>query len=296
MNLSANWVFLSLACAFFTATIALISKIILQKKNEVFVLWVVFAFSLPIFLIILIYQPKPELTPAFWKTIAMLLPLELVAFFLYLRALKLSALSLVFPLLGLTPAFSILTSSIILKEKLALPGMGGVILVSLGAYLLNANTRRTGGLLAPIKKIYREKGPMLMVIVAFIYAFSCTLGKKAILLSSPETFPGIYYSIFFAVITPLTLVYAKIERLTITLEKRDIFLFVLLGALFAVAVLLHYKAISLVNVSYMLSVKRLSLIISVIYGAVIFKEKDIAYRMLGASVMLCGVLILSLYG
>jgi len=296
MNLSANWVFLSLACAFFTATIALISKIILQKKNEVFVLWVVFAFSLPIFLIILIYQPKPELTPAFWKTIAMLLPLELVAFFLYLRALKLSALSLVFPLLGLTPAFSILTSSIILKEKLALPGMGGVILVSLGAYLLNANTIRTGGLLAPIKKIYREKGPMLMVIVAFIYAFSCTLGKKAILLSSPETFPGIYYSIFFAVITPLTLVYAKIERLTITLEKRDIFLFVLLGALFAVAVLLHYKAISLVNVSYMLSVKRLSLIISVIYGAVIFKEKDIAYRMLGASVMLCGVLILSLYG
>ena len=293
MNLSANWVVLALACAFFTATLAVLSKIALRKKNELFVLWVVYAFSLPLFLILFIYQPKPHLTSTFWKILAILLPLEMGSFFLYLRALKLSPLSLVFPFLGLTPAFSILTSSLILKEKLSPVGMWGVILVSFGAYLLNAHTIRTGGILAPIKKIYREKGVRLMVLVAFIYSIASVLGKKAVLLSSPETFPAIYYSVFFVVITPL--VYIKTKRAKITLEKKDLFLFVAMGALFAIAILFHYKAISMVNVSYMLSVKRLSLLISVIYGAIIFREKNIAYRLAGSLVMLCGIVILLLY-
>ena len=293
MNLSANWIFLSLACAFFTATVALLSKILLQKKNELFVLWVIYAFSLPIFLILFIQQPKPELTGAFWKTVAILLPLEMTAFFLYLRALKLSPLSLVFPFLGLTPAFSILSSSLILKEKLSPFGMWGVILVSFGAYLLNANTIRTGGIFAPIKNIYREKGVRFMVLVALIYGIGSVLGKKAVLLSSPETFPAIYYSIFFAIITPLA--YIKTRRAKITLERKDFFLFAALGAFFALAVLLHFKAIVLVNVSYMISVKRLSLLISVIYGAIIFREKNIAYRLAGSLVMLCGVVILLVY-
>jgi len=293
MSLSANWVVLSLACAFFTATLAVLSKIALRKKNELFVLWVIYAFSLPLFLILFIHQPKPHLASAFWKTVAVLMPIEIVAFFLYLRALKLSPLSLVFPFLGLTPAFSILTSSIILKEKVTPIGMWGVLLVSFGAYLLNANTIRTGGIFAPIKSIYREKGVRLMVLVAFIYSIASVLGKKAVLLSSPETFPAIYYSVFFAVITPL--VYIKTKRANITLERKDLFLFVGMGALFAMAILFHYKAISQVNVSYMLSVKRLSLLISVIYGAIIFREKNIAYRLAGSLVMLCGVVILLLY-
>ncbi|UCD55090.1 MAG: DMT family transporter [Candidatus Omnitrophota bacterium] len=292
MNLSTNWVFLSLACAFFAATLAALSKIALRKKSELFVLWAIYAFSLPLFLILSIHQPKPQLTGVFWKTVAVLLPFEITAFFLYLRALRISPLSLVFPLLGLTPAFSILTSSIILKEKLAFYGIGGVILVSFGAYLLNANTIKKDGIFAPIKNIYKEKGPMLMILVAFIYAFTSVLGKKAVLLSSPETFPAIYYSIFFAGLTPL--VYVKLRRTNIMLEKKDLFLFILAGISFGIAVLFHYKAISLVNVPYMLSVKRLSLVISVFYGAIIFKEKNIAYRLAGSLVMLCGVLILLL--
>jgi uncharacterized membrane protein len=293
MSLTANWVVFSLACAFLTATVALLSKILLQKKNELFVLWVIYAFSLPLFLILFMYQPKPQLTSAFWKTVAILLPLEMGAFFLYLRALKLSPLSLVFPFLGLTPVFTIMTSSLILKEKLTPMGMWGVILVSLGAYLLNANTIRRGGLLAPIKNIYREKGVMIMVLVAFIYSIGSVLGKKAILLSSPETFPAIYYSIFFAILTPAA--YLKTRQRGMRLEKKDLFLFVAVGVTFGLAILFHFKAISLVNVSYMISVKRLSLLISVIYGALIFREKNIIYRLAGSLVMLCGVLILLLY-
>lgn len=297
-----NWFSLSVACAFLTATTATLSKIILKKKSEILTVWGVFAFATPLLLIALFRHPPAQLGPGFWKTVAIVLPLEACAILLYMRALKFSPLSLVFPFLGLTPVFTILTSSVILKEKLAFYGIWGVFLVSLGAYLLNAHTIKDGGVLAPIKNLYREKGSMLMILVAFIYSLTSVLGKKAILLSSPQSFPGIYFSLFFVALTPFVYLNIKRARLRqgfggqekITFEKKDLLLFLAAGISFGISALFHCKAISLVSVSYMISVKRLSLVIGVFYGALVFKERNIGYRLLGSLVILCGVLILAL--
>jgi uncharacterized membrane protein len=60
----------------------------------------------------------------------------------------------------------------------------------------------------------------------------------------------------------------------------------------AIMIVTHLKAISLVEVSYMISVKRLSLIIGVIYGAVFFKETNIKERLLGSAIMVTGVVLI----
>ncbi|MBN1353377.1 MAG: EamA family transporter, partial [Candidatus Omnitrophica bacterium] len=267
-----------------------------------FIVWIIYTFSLPLLIVSLLRNPLPELSPALWKTIAIMMPLEIGALLLYLRALKISPLSLAFPFLGLTPVFTILTSFILLEERLSAWGIIGVAIVSLGAYLLNARSAREG-VFGPVRNIYREKGAILMIIVAFIYSLTSVLGKKAILASSAESFPAIYYTIFFVIITPVVCVkicldYRHTGRkkpfLLLGAEQRKkIMLFIALGLSFAVSILFHYKALSLTRVSYMISVKRLSLVISVIYGALIFKEDAIGYRLLGALVMLGGVLILS---
>ncbi|MGB2706155.1 MAG: EamA family transporter [Candidatus Omnitrophota bacterium] len=170
-------------------------------------------------------------------------------------------------------------------------GIAGIALVSSGAYLLNIKFVKYG-LLAPIKNVYREKGSMLMIIVALIYGATSVLGKKAVLLSGPLSFAAVYYGIFFVIFTPLALVEERKSK--IKFEVKDAFLFLGLGVSFAAAMLFHFNAVLLTKVPYMISVKRLSLIISVLYGGVIFHEKDIGARVLGSLVMLCGVLILSL--
>lgn len=287
-----NWLFLSLACAFFTATTAALTKIILKKHNILFAGWVRFLFSLPIFAVLLhVLRPDFSFEPGFWKIVALLLPFELSAFLLYLEALRLSPLSLTFPFLGLTPVFSIVFSRFFLGETVNLWGMAGIALVSVGAYLMNINFLKYGAL-APIKNIYKEKGSLLMVIVALIYGATSVLGKKAILLSGPFSFAAVYYAIFFVIFTPLAL--AEEKKTGLKLEKKDLFLFFVLGVSFAAAMLFHFNAVVLTNVSYMVSVKRLSLIISVLYGGTIFREKGIAYRLIGSLVMLCGVAILSM--
>jgi drug/metabolite transporter (DMT)-like permease len=68
------------------------------------------------------------------------------------------------------------------------------------------------------------------------------------------------------------------------------------GCLFYLHALFHGYAISLVKAAYMISVKRLSILISVIYGGLIFKESNIKMRFLGTALMLSGAVIIIIKG
>ncbi len=62
-----------------------------------------------------------------------------------------------------------------------------------------------------------------------------------------------------------------------------------LGLTQTIMVLSHMWAIHLITAAYMIAVKRTSLIFSVIYGKLIFKETEITQRLAGASLMMLGV-------
>ncbi len=57
-------------------------------------------------------------------------------------------------------------------------------------------------------------------------------------------------------------------------------------------VLTHFIAISLTQAAYMISIKRMSLVFSVIYGRVIFKELGLKERLFGSVVMLAGAALI----
>jgi uncharacterized membrane protein len=60
-------------------------------------------------------------------------------------------------------------------------------------------------------------------------------------------------------------------------------------------IITHLKAISLIEVSYMVSVKRLSILFGVLYGVMFFKETNIKERFLGATVMVSGIILISIF-
>jgi uncharacterized membrane protein len=65
--------------------------------------------------------------------------------------------------------------------------------------------------------------------------------------------------------------------------------------LIAIMIVTHLKAISLIEVSYMVSVKRLSILFGVLYGIMFFKETNIKERFLGATVMVSGIIVLAAF-
>ena len=147
--------------------------------------------------------------------------------------------------------------------------------------------------MAPFKAVFTEKGSWLMLIVAFLYSLTSAIGKLAIQHSSPQFFGFTYYLSFaclFLIIFPLV-PDSKIKNII----KRPIpagFS----GLILITTILSHTSAISMVQAAYMISVKRSSIIFGVLFGVLIFKEEKFRERLLGAFIMMCGVVIIGFYG
>ena len=65
--------------------------------------------------------------------------------------------------------------------------------------------------------------------------------------------------------------------------------------LITLMIITHFKAVNLVEVAYMVSVKRLSILFGVIYGVMLFRETNIKERLLGATVMVSGIVMITVF-
>lgn len=285
------WVFYALLTALSLSTADALSKKALSKSREYVIVWVREGYALPFLLIIFLFIEIPSLDSTFFITLLLLLPLEITALILYVKAIRISPLSLTIPFMAFSPLFIILTAFIVLGEMPDRSGIIGIFLIVIGAYLLNIKEQKKG-FLEPFKAIGREKGSIFMIIVALIYSITATLGKVAILHSSPIFFGVLYPFILTIILTPI--VWFNIEGNFGQVFTRPL-IFLMIGLSSALMIIFHFLAISLTEVAYMISVKRTSLIFSVLYGKLLFNEEEISGRLLGSSVMLIGVLIITLF-
>lgn len=262
----------------------------LKDCDEETVAWVRWAFALPFLFCILPFVEIPALDRQFWAIVFLAIPLEIAAIIFYMKAIKVSPLSLTIPFLALTPVFLIITSFILLGETPDGSGVAGILLIATGAYLLNVEKFRDG-IWAPLKAINNEKGSKLMIVVAFIYSITSNLGKMAVLHSSPFFFAISYTFLLTLFLAPFVRIRRKKE---ISPVKTNPFLFVMIGLTYAVMLICHFWAISLIEVAYMISIKRTSMIFGVICGWLLFHEENIRQRLMGSIVMTMGVFLIIL--
>ena len=287
-----HWVVYALTCAFALASADALSKKELASESAPLIVWVRNGYALPFLLLVVPFVPVPELDAVFWRSAAAALPCDIVALWLYVQAIKVSPLSLTLPFLSLTPAFLLLTSWLILGEFPDGSGLLGVLLIVLGAYTLNLRDWRRG-FLAPLRAIARERGSLLMIVVAFIYSLSSNFGKLAVLHSEPLFF-GVYYEIALGLaLLPMLCFVPRGQG-----RWRGIFnhpaRFLAIGFFIALMVLTHFLALELTLVPYMIAVKRTSLLFGIAYGGLFFKEEDIGARFFGGLLMLAGVVLILL--
>jgi drug/metabolite transporter (DMT)-like permease len=283
-----NWFFIALTCAFSTACCDGLSKYIMRDNDEwitgTAILGISLVFMLPVFLSCECKPFTPELAVLF----AVVLPLEIVAYYLFLSSIRMAALSLTVPLLAFTPVLTIASSALILGEKVSTAGAVGISLVTVGAYILNGNLANQS-FWAPIRALFSHPGSRRMFLVAVIWAVTSSLGKKGVLLYDPIPFSFLLVAgdlIIFALITLF-----RVHRGTAVkqMTKSTLALLFTAGVFMAGAELTHFVAVSMAPVAYMISVKRLSLVFGVLLGWIFFGERNMVYRLTGASTMVCGV-------
>jgi len=289
-----DWFFLSIICALSLASSDAFAKKYLSEYSAWALLLVRFFVPGVLLVPVLFIYPLPNVPTVFWLWIALLLPLELLAMTLYMKAIRDAPLYQTLPYLAFTPVFNIATGWLVLGEQVSLVGGFGILLVVLSAYYLNieqANTSKRYAWIEPLRAIVFQQGSRRMLIAAFIYSITSVVGKAAMNYAEPVSFGALYF-VLLGFLTLLIVVVKKPHKIVILRENVKWHL--LVGGLMAVMVITHFLALSMVETAYMIAVKRVSLLFGILYGAYLFKEKGLLRNISGAGLMIIGVSLILL--
>ncbi|GAC1674151.1 MAG: hypothetical protein NVS9B4_28330 [Candidatus Acidiferrum sp.] len=209
---------------------------------------------------------------------------------LYFLALQVSPMSVCVPFLAFTPIFLIPTGFIVLGELPTRVKLLGVVLVVVGSVVMHRRLFALGWA-APFRAIIKERGSRYMLMVAFLFSLSNPIEKKLVLMSGVYTQAfayGLGLCIFF-----LLLSLARHEDIRGAI-RNNVFWIGAAGLLDGISLLLQFAAYHYIDVVITVSIKRAGIVLAVFSGWLFFRERGITDKVIAASVMFAGVLILYL--
>ena len=130
-----------------------------------------------------------------------------------------------------------------------------------------------------------------MVVVAFIWSITSTFDKVGVLNSSPIFWAIVLFGLIALGILPLIILKSKNPIQGIRLHWR---LLLAAGVANGIGVGCQMVAVGMVAVTQVIAVKRMSALISVGFGYFVFGEKGIRERLLGAGIMVTGVVVMTI--
>lgn len=286
------WLVFSLFTALFYSLEGVWIKKITKKINYFTATWALFAFAVPYVIIPFALTGIPEIKGVFYYSLLGSLCINMAAFTLFSYAVKISPLSMTYPFLALTPVFLILSGYVFLGEMPGIYGIAGILLIVSGSYCLNIEEMNKG-FLGPFYAIKKEKGALIMILVAFLWSIASSLDKIAVLASNPffyvfsiNTCFCVFYLPFLMKINPKF--FSEIREYKIDLA--------ILGFFAGGMTLFQMLAVELTLISYTIAIKRAGMLFAMIFGLMFFNERLRVGRSIGTILIITGVLLIGIAG
>lgn len=284
------WILYSLLVAVFNSAKSVSSKKGLRSLDEYVVSWFIYFLPAVFILFIFLFIKFPVFGSMFFPILIVDCALSVVATVWSVKALINSDLSITMPMSAFTPLFLLGTSYFMLGEFPSRGGFIGVILIVIGTYFLNIKERKNGWK-APFLALVKDKGPRLMLGAALIWSVTGNMDKIAIQNSSAVFFAMAENLVMAIMLFPFAWKRIRKQRGRIEKEK---FHLAAVGLFSALMTMFQMLAISQTLVVYVIAIKRISILISIILGGVIFKEKNIGSRLAGGAIIVLGVLFITM--
>jgi len=284
------WIFLGLLAALLSASALYFKKKLSPKMNR-YILAV--CFTLPIgilFLILLLFEGMPVINLKAIIALGISVIIGMITTLLLITVFRKIDLSLAIPMIAFTPLFMIISSPFILGEFPSLFGFIGILLIVVGAYVLNIEKKKHG-LLEPFKHIFKNKGIFYMLIIAFLYSIVANFSKLAIINSSTNFYFAFFYIIAGIIFLIICLVKTEPKFREILHYKRDLFAIIIFT--FFMGILMGY-ILHFTLASYAIALKRVNILFASILGFIFLKENDIKVRLITAGIMVAGTVLIAL--
>lgn len=290
------WFYLALLSAFFNALGNVARRTHGSLAQPAELTWWTLLFSLPLAVGLLLISSEP-----YYTSHDFLLPSVVAGVMgcfsavLQFRAYKLSDASVVSPITNLLPVLLIVTSFLILGTFPNLPGLIGILFVVAGVYYSSVSGKHD--LFHPLQQMFKSSGARAMLLTILLWSVSTVLEKIALNSASPA------FVMFIVVITMFTGIsfYLLLQPQRHRLKHGEKVLYKWGWHIAAIAVfvtlstMFQLQALSMIDPSYVLSVKRLDVLITVLFSGLFLHERHILKRFKGSAIALVGVLIIYLF-
>lgn len=218
--------------------------------------------------------------------------LNVASNFLFLRALQLSPLSATIPFLSFSPLFTVLVAIPLLGELPQTLQLIGMAIIVVGALLVNAGDDDALNLRLLFRRLLDEKGSVLMLAVAMLWAISTSVDKLALEHATPPIHAAVQSGAVGVAFIGY-LIYRRELAFRWLKPAAPTLLLALLSSVVALGAQLY--ALQLTFVSIVEAIKRaFGMTLSVVNGRVFFAEKVTRRRVIAVVLMSAGVALVLL--
>lgn len=287
------WLAFALAAALLTSFLPIINKRLMRDTQAPVVAWSFNALSLPLLAAGTLVETRlPAIDATFVVTVAVSGAINWLATLASMRALDLADASLVTPLLTFNPPFSLAVGFLVLGERPTAPGLAGVLLVALGAYLFEPGALRHGPL-APLRALLKRPGVALAILASFLWALTPIAEKIAIRHTIPENSASVALATTVLMVVGLTISMRAGATAPLQQLRRHPFAFAVAGIIAGIAPLFGFAAIGAGLVGYVTALFKLSAVATVLWSGILLREEGLGIRLPAALVMAIGAFLIA---
>lgn len=217
---------------------------------------------------------------------------------LYFYLLNLYEISLISPLMNLSPVFLIILSSVFLFEKITLLQMLGIFIIIVSTYLLELHTTKKYKKLP--HKFYFDflktlNWKIISVASSMLFIISITaISDKIIFQRGLNVYTNMFFTAIFIFIF-LTIYYIynnHFENTIMNIVKEPETLIISFFSVLSTFLILLAISIPTALVSLIVPLKRISTLFSSIFGGLLFHEKHLFKKIIITILMLFGVVLI----
>lgn len=206
------------------------------------------------------------------------------------RAYDKGDLSLVYPIARSAPVFVLLWSTLVWREPMSSIGVGGIMLIVVGAYVVQARGFSLRALSEPIRATLRDRSLRIAWVTAILVATYLLIDDRGVALVDPVLYLFAYGVVGCVALSPVILIS---RRSRLVQEWRPRWWLVLLAAAMSTGgYLLALFALRMAHVGYVAGVRQLSILFGVLLGWRLLKEPYGRIRLSGAALMVAGMLLI----
>jgi drug/metabolite transporter (DMT)-like permease len=234
------------------------------------------------------------------------------AILLSFAALRSTDISLALPMISFTPLFLIMTAYVLLHEAPSLMGIAGIVIIVSGSYVLNLSPSQ-GKWTDPFRLIVRNRGVLFMLMVSVIYAVAINFDKIIVTNSDPVFGSSITCLILGLSFTGISR-FRRLKEMLVHIigpvpgtpkqqwlpsaalqSSNRTGQWIVIGILLSLSAVSINTAYTMQIVPYVIAIKRMSIIIMVLYGGFIFREEDLVRRFSASLLMVAGAVLIVLF-